>query len=1666
MKKAVVGGTATGARVGAVLVVGAGIGGMQAALDLANAGFKAFLLERQPAIGGVMAQLDKTFPTNDCAMCTLAPRLVEVGRHEDIELITLGELESIEGSPGNFSVRIRKHPRYVNLDKCTGCGDCEEVCPVRVENRFDSGLAQRKAIYRPYAQAYPNAFAIDKQLFPPCRDACPAGVNVQGFIALLADRKFDEALELYRQRNPFPATCGRICDHPCQVACNREQLDEAIAIRDLHRFLADREIEAVRQGRSPSPPAKLVVDGVEIPQRGAGRQVAIVGAGPAGLTCAWDLVNMGYAPVVFEALDVAGGMLRVGVPRYRLPIDILDYEIEAIVKAGVEIRLGTPVGPDLTLNDLFDRGFEAIFIAIGTHKSRELGIDGEDMDGVMHGTGFLHRVKMMQPTDIADKTVVVIGGGNAAIDSARTSLRLGARRVTILYRRSREEMPAREDEIRACEEEGIEFRFLGAPTRILGVGGRAGALECVRMKLGEADSSGRRRPRPIEDSKFFLEAEIVIPAISQDADHGVLDGLKAVQVTDTGLVPVTGTDLKGVRGFTDLLSAVSAGDTIDLGKKVIVIGGGDVAIDVARTVIRLGTEEVHLACLESAAEMPGAEEAIEAAEEEGLTIHHRLSPKQIVGEGGHATGVEFRDCLSVFDEAGRFSPVVKPDSEQIMAADSVVVAIGQAVDWDLLSAADGLLETRAGFLRVDPETMATNVKRIFAGGDVVTGPDVAVRAIVAGHRASASIDRFLNGEDLRNGELPSEGSRSDEDLAPVPEGRHERQQRVAAPVLSVADRIRDFSEVELGYTEEQAVAEALRCLHCTQCSECRECEKACGADAIDHNQVETMVELNVGAVIVAPGFEPYDPDQRLELESARLDDVVTSIQFERILSSTGPTGGHVLRPSDGKPPERIAFIQCVGSRDDEHDYCSSVCCMYATKEAIIAKEHAGDDLECTIFYMDMRAFGKGFDAYYERAVELGVNYVRCRPSTVELAASNGQYRIRYEREDCVFAAEEFDLVVLSTGLEAPVGAEALAERLGIRLDANRFASTSSLAPVASSREGVFVCGPFSEPKDIPETVVEASAAAASSMSLLAGARGTLLAEREYPEERDVRDEPPRVGVFVCHCGRNIGGVVDVPSVVEYAKTLPDVAYAEENLYTCSSDTQVKIREKIAEHSLNRVVVASCTPRTHEPLFRDTLREAGLNPYLFEMANIRDQCSWVHMREAEAATLKSRDLIRMAVARARLLEPLERRFISVNPDALVVGGGVSGMTAALNLAEQGFRVHLIEKEDELGGNFRDITSLYDNVSPREWLDDLIERTSTHPDVTVHTSSRLGAVEGSVGGFTTTIEKAGDVTTVEHGAAIVAIGARAHEPTEYLYGSDPRVITQREFEAKLEEGEDVGKRIVMIQCVGSREEERPYCSRVCCSQAMKNALRFVESNPSCQVTVLYRDIRTYGLQEEMYTKAREAGVRFIRYEPEAKPEVEATEVGITVRANDSVLGRLVLLEADTLVLAPAIVAPEDAEKVAQMFKVPLTADGFFLEAHMKLRPIDFATDGVFLCGLAHAPKNVKESIAQAMGAAARAATLLSKDELELEATISEVIDANCDGCAYCIEPCPYNALTLIEYVRGDQVKKTVQTNPALCKGCGVCMATCPKLGIFVRGFRPEQLGAMVDAALEVG
>ncbi|MCK4293003.1 MAG: FAD-dependent oxidoreductase [Planctomycetes bacterium] len=862
-----------------------------------------------------------------------------------------------------------------------------------------------------------------------------------------------------------------------------------------------------------------------------------------------------------------------------------------------------------------------------------------------------------------------------------------------------------------------------------------------------------------------------------------------------------------------------------------------------------------------------------------------------------------------------------------------------------------------------------------------------------------------------------------------------------------------------------AVIDRDTCMHFLN-DACKSCENFCEANAIDYEQQDEFEDVDVGAVVLSPGFEQFDPDLKKELGYGRYPNVLSSMQFERLLSASGPYLGEILRPSDEKHPKKVAWIQCVGSREVEYNYCSSVCCMYATKEAIIAKEHK-PDLDCTIFFIDMRAFGKGFDSYYERAKDLGVRYIRCRPSSIKEAPATKDLKITYQKDDGEVTTEDFGMVVLSTGLRPPLAVRELADKFGVKLNEHGFAETQGFAPVETSNPGVYVCGPFAGPKDIPETVMEASAGAAKAMALLKDQRGTLITHKEYPPEKDVSGQDPRIGVFVCHCGRNIGGYADVPSIVEYTKGLPNVVYAEDNLYTCSTDTQERITELIAEHDLNRVVVASCSPRTHEPLFRNTCREAGLNEYLFEMANIRDQCTWVHMHEPEEATRKSKDLVRMAVAKARLLEPLHKGKLKVNNEALVIGGGLAGMTAAINLADQGFKVHLVEKDKDLGGNFRHIHSLLSGDDPQEELAKTIERIDSHPNIDLYSGSEICAVEGSVGNFKSTIRHDGTEKEVSHGIAIIATGAGEYEPTEYLYGKDPRVITQRSLEEWMAESKPELqnlKSVVMIQCVGSREEERPYCSRICCQQAIKNAIALKNIRPETDVYILYRDIRTYGLLEEHYRRAREKGVRFIRYEENQKPEVSVKNGGLGVSCVDPILNAPVRIDSDLVVLAPAIVPNEGADEVGKLFKIPLNQDKFFLEAHMKLRPVDFATDGVFMCGLAHCPKSVEESIAQADAAAARAATILSKDEIELEATISEVVDENCDGCAYCIDPCPYNALTLIEYMRKGDIKKTVERDGALCKGCGVCMATCPKQGIFIRGFKLEQLGVMVDAALE--
>jgi len=1465
--------------IGAALVVGGGIGGIQSALDLADSGYYVYLVEKSPAIGGVMAQLDKTFPTNDCSMCILAPKLVECGRNLNIEVVTCAEVMNIQGGPGNFKVLVKKYPRYIDLDKCTGCGECVDVCPVERPSEFDEGLSQRKAIFRPFPQAYPSAFAIEKDERPPCGLTCPANINVHGYVALISKGKYHEALNLIEESVPFSGVLGRICPAPCEERCNRNLIDEPISIRALKRFAFD-------YGKGEEPI-------LEVEPRD--EKVAIIGSGPAGITAAYFLVQEGFKVTVFESLPVAGGMLYVGIPEYRLPRSILEEEIERVKHLGVKIKTNTRVGRDLKIDDIFQQGYKAVFIAIGAHQSRKLNIEGEDADGVIHGVDFLREINLDRDVRIG-KMVAVVGGGDVAVDAARTALRMGSD-VTILYRRSRDEMPAIEEEIIQAELEGVKIEFLQAPVEVITQNGKVKGVRCIRMKLGAPDSSGRRRPLPIEGSEFDLAIDTLIPAIGQAPDTSLLEGSKI------------------------------------------------------------------------------------------------------------------------------------------------------------------------GTLEVDPITLELNRKGVFAGGDCQTGPGIAIEAIAAGKRAAESISRYLNGQDLREGR--EEEAHHPVSLSRIPWWR-KREKRQEMPFLSPEKRISSFEEIEKGFDEAMALKEAGRCLDCGICSECLQCVEVCKAEAIDHQMREETVEIEVGSVILSPGFEEFDASLIPQLHYKKYPNVVTSIEFERLLSASGPFGGELVRPSDKKPPRSIAWIQCVGSRDKscDHEYCSSVCCTYAIKEALVAKEHAPYELEATIFFMDMRTQGKGFERFYERGKEEGIKFLRTKGYQIEEADETGNLLVKHLDGDGIVATTEFDLVVLSVGLQPSEEGMKMAKRLGIQLNHYGFCQTMPFAPVETSKPGIFVCGAFSGPRDIPETVMQASAASGSASVLLAPGRNTKTKVKEYPPEQDVSGEEPRIGVFICHCGINIGGVVNVPDVTKFTETLPSVVYVENNLYTCSQDTQERIKEKIKEHHLNRVVVASCSPRTHEPLFQETIREVGLNKYLFEMANIRDQCSWVHMHEAEKATEKAKHLVRMTVAKARLKKSLQRLSLPVHHSALIIGGGVAGMTAALTLADQGFESHLIERSSELGGMAKKIYYTFEGEDVQSYLSGIIKRVKEHPEIKVYTNAYIIDAYGYVGNFTTEIMRyrGRAIEAIEHGVTIIATGARENKPDEYLYGKDPRVLTQLELEEGIAKANPdiIGcDNLVMILCVGSRNSERPYCSRICCNQAMKNVLKLKEINPGMNIYVLYRDMRTYGFYEDYYQEAREKGVIFLRYEQENKPQVSQRKKDgkflLRVEAKDPVLMEDIIIDADILALSVPIVAAEDARELAMFYKVPLDEDNFFLEAHVKLRPVDFATEGEFVCGLAHAPKSITESIAQAKAAASRALTILVKDTLTAEGIVCEVDDDICGGCGVCEVLCPYGAISV------DREKKVSVVNEALCKGCGTCSSACPSGAAQLRGFRRNQISAMLNAAL---
>ena len=1520
-------------KIGAALVVGGGIAGVQAALDLANSGIKVYLLERSPAIGGKMAQLDKTFPTNDCAMCIVSPKLVEAGRHLNIEIITNSELVSLEGKAGHFKAKVQKHPRYVDMSKCTSCNDCTEVCPILLPNTFNEGLDQRKAIYRPYPQAVPNTFLVTKRGTSPCKNTCPAETSAQGYIALIQAGRYKEALDVVKEYNPFPASVGRVCSHPCEEKCNRGKLDSPVAICSLKRFAADwvyehreelnKEVRSsVGNGLKPFPTG---VSDQKEPDRPKAK-VAIVGGGPAGLSCAHQLSRMGYQTTIFEALPVAGGMMRVGIPSYRLPRDVLQREIDEILNHPlVELKLNTPIR---NINSLFDAGYSAVFLAMGAHEPQKLGIPGEDALGVHHGVPFLQGVSLAErhgvmegfedrfliafgipiAPKVGEKTIV-IGGGNVAIDAARTALRLGAKEVSILYRRSRDEMPANSWEIEEAEKEGIEIKILTAPVEVVVKDSHVSGVRCVKIELGEPDASGIRRPIPIKGSEFVVPADTMIASVAQAPEISFLDESHGIEVTSKGT------------------------------------------------------------------------------------------------------------------------------------------------------------------FAVDPHTLTTNRPGVFAGGDVARGPWILIQAIADGRRGALSIDRYLRGVDLLTPReqipLPVVDLSKEEINQMFEEGKVNLAPRTVVPMLPKEERIRDFREVELALTEEQAKQEAARCLSCGICSECHLCVQVCKREAIDHQQADVEEELEVGSVILSPGYSLYRAELSPELGYGRYPNVVTSMEFERMLSASGPWGGHVTRrSSDHQEPKKIAFLQCVGSREKERDFCSSVCCMYATKEAMLAMEHI-PGVEIKIFQMDMRAFGKGFDAYFERGKEKGIQYIRCRISGLEEDPETKDILIQYEGSNGSHSVKEdrVDLVILSIGMSALPNAQMLAKASGIELDPHQFCFTRDFQPVETSRSGVFACGAFTEPKDIPDSVIQASGAAAKALSVIGEARGTLVRKKEYPPEREVSpDEEPRIGAFICSCGTNIAGTVDVKEVVEFAKSLPGVVHAENTIYTCSADSLKLIQERVKELNLNRVVVASCTPRTHEPLFRDTIREVGLNPYLFEMANIRDQCSWVHMNLKEEATEKAKNLVRMAIACSKNLEPLHQIPRSLIHSCLVVGGGLAGMVAALSMAEQGYTVYLIEREKELGGRLRQIFYSGNGGDPQAYLRELIRRVESHPKIEFLKGYQVVEHEGAVGNFKTKVAQLDGSTqrVLDHGTTIIATGGKEYRGKAYFLGEDSRAITQEELEKRIflsDPSLSKAKSIVMIQCIGPWDEDPSktfYCSRICCNVAVKNAIRIKELYPEASVAILYKDMRTYGFKETFYTQAREKGVLFVRFDEKKKPSVSLSNGQLSVQIEDPMLNLPLTLHPDLLVLSEAVIPNEGSKELANFFKFPLTLDGFFLEAHVKLRPVDFATEGLYLCGIAHYPKSINETISQAEAASARAATILSQEALQVGGVVAVVEGERCAACLTCVRVCPYEVPVI-------NAKGEAEIDMAKCKGCGSCAAECPARAIELMHFRDSQLWAKCQALM---
>jgi len=884
------------------------------------------------------------------------------------------------------------------------------------------------------------------------------------------------------------------------------------------------------------------------------------------------------------------------------------------------------------------------------------------------------------------------------------------------------------------------------------------------------------------------------------------------------------------------------------------------------------------------------------------------------------------------------------------------------------------------------------------------------------------------------------------------------------PVTAVSEYNLGLDDRRATYIEYPQAVPLAFAIDTDVCIGCGLCENMCIAKAIDYDDKVRESELEVGSVILASGSKGYDPSNLDYLGYGKYANVLTSEEFERILSASGPYFGHLMRPLDREEPRRIAWLQCVGSRDKNktgNGYCSSVCCMYAIKEAMIAKEHVHGELDCVVFNMDMRTFGKDYEQYYNRArYKDGVQFVKARIHTITKIPDTGDLIVKYADDAGTMQEEIFSMVVLSVGLQIPETSVELAKQLGIELNEYNFVNTDTFAPVKTNRPGIYICGVFQGPKDIPSSVTEASAAACLAGSDLAESRGRDIRTIELPEEMDVRRQGPRIGVFVCNCGINIGGIVDVPDVEKYSATLPHVVFTDSNLFTCSQDTQDKIKEMILEHDLNRVVVASCSPKTHAGMFMETLEACGLNKYLFEMANIRNQNSWIHSNNPDIATKKAKELVRMAVARAAVLNPLDEKVVHINKQALIIGGGIAGMNASLGLARQGFEVVLLEKEAEMGGFAKKLHHTIEGRDVPAYISQLAAEVKAEENIQVFTEAEIVGFEGFKGNFVTKVAVGprAEKHEIRHGIIIVATGANEYKPKEFLCGEDERVITQIEMADRLEKkGADDLSTVVMIQCVGSRNEENENCSRICCQNAVKNALGIRKLNPETQVFVLYRDIRTYGLLEDYYTEARKQGVIFIRFDKDNPPKTETSSQGVLVTVRDHVLQQNIEVTSDLLVLS-AGVAAADTENLSSIMKLNRNPEGFFIEAHVKLRPVDMPSDGIFLCGTAHGPKLISETIAQAQAAASRATTFLSKDSIKLSAITAKLDVDHCVKCLTCVRSCPFGVPVF------NEDEKVIEINEAICHGCGVCAGICPRQAIQLSFYEDDQITCKIDALLE--